>query len=312
MSLPDTYTTYPHRQEGYDHDLYEWSNMHDRAPVSWPGQKSVAVWICVSLEWFPITPVGPFKAPGHMITPYPDFRHYTVRDYGNRIGVWRMLDAFKAVGVKASFATNAAVAERYPELIEAVLADGHEIIGHSTDMNGTITSELPEADERALIADSLARLKKATGVTPTGWHSIARSQSFNTLDLLAEHGLKYTCDWVNDELPYRFNTDRFGGLVNLPLNTELSDRMIVATQQHSAEGWAQMMRDSFNWLSREANGNEYTAGGGRMLPIQLTPYIMGLPYRIGALEDLLSDLTQREEAWFARGDEIVSVWEAQQ
>lgn len=308
MSLPDDYIQYPKRAEGYDHEFYPWSNMHQRKPVEWPGGKSVAVWLCISLEWFPITPEGPFKAPGHMVTPYPDYRHYTVRDYGNRVGVWRMLDALKAAGVKASFATNAAVAERYPELIAAVLDGGHEIIAHSTDMNGTITSELSEDEERALIVSSLARLEAATGVAPTGWHSIARLQSFNTLDLLAESGVKYTCDWVNDELPYRMNN----GVVNLPLNTELSDRMIVATQQHSAEGWAQMMRDSFDWLAAEAKGNEYTKGGGRMLPIQLTPYIMGLPYRIGALEKLLADLTSREEAWFARGDEIVRVWEEQQ
>ena len=307
MSLPEEYTTYPSRREGYDHDLYSWSNMHQRAPITWP-KGCVAVWLCVSLEWFPITPGGPFRAPGHMVTPYPDYRHYTVRDYGSRVGVWRMLDAFKTASVKASFATNAAIAERYPELIEAVLADGHEIIAHSTDMNGTITSELSKDEERELIADSFRRIEAACGVRPTGWHSIARSQSFNTLDLLAEQGVRYTCDWVNDELPYRFNN----GVVSLPLNTELSDRMIIATQQHSAEGWAQMMRDSFSWLTAEANGTAYTAGGGRMLPIQLTPYIMGLPYRIGALEDWLNEYATRPDAWFATGAEIVAAWEKQQ
>ncbi|WP_298334951.1 polysaccharide deacetylase family protein [uncultured Erythrobacter sp.] len=309
MSLPDNYTTYPHRREGYDHEFYDWSNMHERASVTWPEGKSVAVWLCVSLEWFPITPEDtPFRAPGHMVTPYPDYRHYTVRDYGNRVGVWRMLEAFKAAGVKASFATNAAVAERYPELIEAVLADGHEIIAHSTDMNGTITSDLPEAQERALISDSLTRLEAASGVKPNGWYSIARSQSWCTADLIAEHGLTYTCDWVNDELPYRFRN----GLINLPLNTELSDRMIIATQQHSAQGWAQMMRDAFDWLAAEAKGTAYTKGGGRMLPIHLTPYIIGQPYRVSALEDLLADLANQAEAWIAPGAEIVAEWEAQQ
>lgn len=304
MSLPAEYTVYPKRREGYDHDFYAWSNIHTRKPVRWPGDKAVAVWLCVSLEWFPITPADkPFRAPGHMVTPYPDYRHYTVRDYGNRVGAWRMLDAFKAAGVKASFATNAAVAQRYPELIQAVLADGHEIIAHSTDMNATITSDLPETDERKLIADSLAGLAKA-GVKPSGWLSIARSQSWRTLDLLKEHGLTYCCDWVNDELPYSFAN----GLINLPLNTELSDRMIIATQQHSAQGWAQMMRDACDWLAAEA-AQQMSA---RVLPIQLTPYIMGLPYRIGALEKLLGDLTARKACWFATGDEIVTNWKGQQ
>ena len=302
-TLPDSYTRYPRRREGYDHDLYPWSALHQRPPVKWPGG-SVAVWLCVSLEWFPIVPGGPFKAPGHMQTAYPDFRHYTARDYGNRVGVWRMLDAFAKAGVKASFATNAAVAERYPELIAAVQAGGHEIIAHSTDMNGTIDSSLCEEAERALIGNAMARIEAATGVRPKGWLSIARQQSWHTLDILKDEGLTFCCDWVNDELPYRFAN----GLIDLPLNHELSDRQIITVQQKSAESWAESMHDAFDWLAREAAA----AGAARMLPIHLTPYIMGLPYRIGALEGLLTSLAAREEAWFASGGEIVAQWESQQ
>lgn len=302
-TLPESYTEYPKRRAGYDHDLYAWSNMHERAPVRWP-KGSVAVWLCVSLEWFPITPGGPFKAPGHMVTPYPDYRHYTSRDYGNRVGVWRMLEVFENSGVKASFAANAAIAERYPELIEAIRAGGHEIIAHSTDMNGTIDSTLGEEAERALIGDAMTRLEKATGERPKGWLSIALQQSFATLDILKAEGLTYCCDWVNDELPYRFSN----GLVNCPLNHELSDRQIITVQQKSADSWAESMRDAFDWLAKEARGAE----AGRMLPIHLTPYIMGLPYRIGSLECLLADLAGREEAWFARGCDIVESWETQQ
>jgi hypothetical protein len=301
--LPDSYLEYPRRRAGYDHELYAWSNMHARPPVTWP-QGSVAVWLCVSLEWFPIIPGGPFTAPGHMVTPYPDYRHYTARDYGNRVGAWRLLEAFARHGVKASFATNAAIAERYPELVAAVIADGHEVIAHSTDMNGTIDSTLGLEAERALIAEAMARIAAASGVRPTGWLSIARQQSFATLDILKDEGLSYCCDWVNDELPYRFAN----GLINLPLNHELSDRQIITVQQKSAESWAESMGDAFAWLAREAAAG----GGGRMLPIHLTPYIIGLPYRIGALEVLLAELTQRPEAWFARGDAIVAAWAAQQ
>lgn len=301
--LPDSYTQYPKRCEGYDHDLYAWSNIHERAPFKWPEGKSVAVFVGVSLEWFPITPDGPFKAPGHMVTPYPDYRHYTSRDYGNRVGAYRFLDAFADAGVAASFATNAAIAERYPELIEAVQAGGHEIVAHSTDMNGTIDATLGEDAERALIGDAVSRLEAATGAKPKGWLSIARQQSFHTLDLLKEQGLTYCCDWVNDELPYSFTN----GLTALPLNHELSDRQIITVQQKSAESWAESLRDAFDWLVRETAEQ----GSARVLPIHLTPYIMGLPYRIEALEGLLKDLASREEAWFATGDQIVGAWEAQ-
>jgi peptidoglycan/xylan/chitin deacetylase (PgdA/CDA1 family) len=302
MTLDPAYLEYPRRRHGYDHELYTWSALHQRPAVTWP-QGSVAVWICVSLEWFPITPSDtPFRAPGHMQTAYPDYRHYTARDYGNRIGAWRLLDALAKAGASAGFATNAAVAERYPELIGAVLGGGHEVIAHSTDMNGTIDSSLPEAAERALIGDALARLK-ACGVEPSGWLSIARSQSFQTLKLLKEAGLTYCCDWVNDELPYRMTN----GLINLPLNHELSDRTIIANQQQSADSWAQSLEDAFDWLAREAA----QSGSGRMLPIHVTPYIMGLPYRIAAFERLLARLAARSECWFARGDQIVASWESQ-
>ncbi len=303
-TLSDSYTQYPKRREGYDHDLYPWSNMHQRAPIHWPDGKSVAVWLCISLEWFPITPGGPHKAPGHMVTPYPDYRHYTARDYGSRVGVWRILDAFEQAGVKASFATNAAIAERYPELITAIQQGGHEIIAHSTDMNGTIDGSLGEEAERALIGDAMSRLEAATGSRPKGWLSIARQQSFHTLDILKNEGLSYCCDWVNDELPYRFTN----GLIDLPLNHELSDRQIITVQQKSAESWAESMTDAFDWLSGEAERE----GGGRMLPIHLTPYIMSLPYRIGALEKLLAEFANRSDAWFAPGCDIVAEWEKQQ
>ena len=303
-TLPDSYTEYPKRRDGYDHDLYEWSNIHARKPFKWPEGKSVAVFVCVSLEWFPITPGGPFKAPGHMVTPYPDYRHYTARDYGNRVGAFRFLDAFAKAGVTASFATNAAIAERYPELIKAVQSGGHEVIAHSTDMNGTIDATLGEDAERALIGDAVSRLTKAAGVKPTGWLSIARQQSFHTLDLLKEQGLGYCCDWVNDELPYSFTN----GLTALPLNHELSDRQIITVQQKSAESWAESMRDAFDWLVRESKEQ----GAARVLPIHLTPYIMGLPYRIDALETLLAELAGRDEAWFATGCQITDAWESQQ
>jgi peptidoglycan/xylan/chitin deacetylase (PgdA/CDA1 family) len=304
MSLDPSYLEYPKRLLGYDHDLYPWSSIFTRPPVTWPGGKTVAVWICVSLEWFPITPSDtPFRAPGHMVTPYPDYRHYTSRDYGTRVGFYRLLDAFAKAGVTASIATNAAIAERYPDLIADIIAAGHEIVAHSTDMNGTIATGLPIEDERALITSSLDTLENVSGIRPRGWLSIARSESWNTPDLLREAGLDYTCDWVNDELPYRFTN----GLINLPLNHELSDRQIITVQQQSADSYAEQIRDAFDWLAGEARSY-----GGRLLPLHVTPYIMALPYRIEAFETLLKDLAGRAEAWVAPGGSIVDHWSGQQ
>jgi allantoinase len=303
MTLDQSYTAYPKRRYGYDHDLYPWSAMQARKPVNWGPGNQVAIWICISLEWFPITPTDePFRAPGHMVTPYPDYRHYTAREYGTRVGVYRLLDACANVGITASFATNSTIVERYPELIADIMAGGHEIIAHSTDMNGTIASGMADGMEAAIIAQSLDTLEKATGIRPKGWASIARSQSWQTADLLKAAGVKYACDWVNDELPYRFNN----GLINLPLNHELSDRQIITVQQQSVDSYAQSMLDAHDWLAKEAD-----SFGGRMLPMHVTPYIIGLPYRIDGFEKLLGDLIARNGAYFATGQEIVDIWEAQ-
>lgn len=298
MSLDPTYLEYPRRRLGYDHDLYPYETLPQRAPVAWPDGKTVAAWIVVSLEWFPILPSDtPFRAPGHMQTAYPDYRHYTAREYGTRVGFYRLLDAFATAGVRVSVAANSAIAERYPSIIRDVVSAGHEIIAHSTDMNGTIASGLPIDEERALIAQSLDTLERVAGTRPRGWHSIARSQSFNTVPLLKELGLDYCVDWTNDEAPWAFSN----GLVNVPLNHELSDRQILNVQQQSVDSYAEQILDAHDWLTREAAEQ----GGGRLLPLHVTPYIIGLPYRMDAFEALLAELAGRANSWFARGDQIV-------
>ncbi len=301
MGVGAAYLDYPLRRRGMDHDLYPYSDLFRRPPIAWPDGKRVAVVIVISCEFFPLTPSDtPFRAPGHMQTAFPDYRHFTARDYGSRLGVPRLLAALAKVDATASFAMNSRWATRFPALTAQILAAGHEIVAHSTDMNGTIATGLAETDERALIAASLDELAAATGARPQGWLSIAHSQSWNTPRLLAEAGVGYCLDWVNDELPYRMTTPA-GPLVNLPLNHELSDRQVIGTCQQSAESFAEQLRDAYVWLDGEVDAN-----GGRMLPIHLTPYISALPYRIDAIEALLAWLAAQPGAWFARADAVVA------
>ncbi len=301
MTLDPSYLVYPHRRRGMDHDLYPFSNLFARPPVAWPGGKRVAVVIVISCEFFPITPSDtPFRAPGHMQTAFPDYRHFTARDYGSRLGVPRLVEALAAVGARAGFAMNSAWAERFPRLTAEIVAAGHEVIAHATDMNGGIDSTLAEDAERALIAASLDGLERATRTRPGGWLSIARSQSWNTPRLLAEAGVGYCLDLVNDELPYRMTTPA-GPLINLPLNHELSDRQVIAICQQSAESYAEQLRDAYQWLD-----GEVASCGGRMLPIHLTPYISALPYRIDAIAGLLRWLAAQPGTWFATPGEVVA------
>lgn len=301
MTLDPSYLEYPKRRQGMDHDLYPASNLFQRAPLAWGDDRKMLTWIVIDLEWFPITPNDkPFRAPGHMQTAYPDYRHYTSRDYGNRVGIYRLLDALEKVGARASIAANSAIAARYPTLIADIVAAGHEIIAHSTDMNATIATGVDIEDERRIIREALDGIEKVAGVRPTGWLSIARSQSFNTPALLAEAGLGYMCDWVNDDLPYRMNTSA-GPILNLPLNHELSDRQILNVQQQSMASYCQQIQDAYGWLSAEAE-----KFGGRMLSLNLTPYITGLPYRMAEFDALLRWLAAQPSHGFATGAEIAA------
>lgn len=301
MSLDPSYLDYPLRRRGMDHSRYEWSNLFARKPIRWPNGKSVAIAVVVSLEWFPIVAEdAPFRSPGHMQTAYPDYRHYTAREYGTRIGFYRMLDAFRDHGVRASIAMNAAIAERYPQILDDVLGAGHAIVAHATDMNATIASGMGAARHREIVANALDTLRDLAGERPQGWLSIARSQAMDTPDVLAANGVRYMLDWVNDDLPYRFETAS-GPILNIPLNHELSDRQVITVQQQSMDSYATQIEDACDWLENEAD-----RFGGRMLPVHLTPYISGLPYRIDALDDLLGRLAGRSRCWFATTDEIAA------
>jgi len=307
MTLDPSYLEYPMRRRGMDHDSYPYSALPTRAPLRWPEDRRLQIWPVISLEYFPMAVSDtPFRAPGHMQTAYPDYRHYTAREYGTRIGIYRLLGAFEAVGARVSIACNSVIAQRYPALIEEIMAGGHEIIAHATDMNATIASGMAPGAEAAIIGEAVETLHRLTGQRPRGWLSIARSQSFDTPRLLAEAGIEYMCDWVNDELPYAFATPA-GSIVNIPLNHELSDRQIINVQQQSVDSYARQVEDAAAWLLAEAE-----TGGGRMLPLHLTPYIMGLPYRIATFDRLVARLAALPGAGFATGTEILDAWKPQQ
>jgi peptidoglycan/xylan/chitin deacetylase (PgdA/CDA1 family) len=227
MALPPEHLHYKMRRYGMDHDRYDWSMAPERKAINWPGGARLALWVVPALEFFPLNaPAKPFKAPGSMVTPYPDLRHYTLRDYGSRVGIFRVMKVLDDLGVRASVTVNAHLAERYPLLIDQVNARGWEIIANGLDMGALHHGGLAEDEERALVQRSLETLRRISGQAVTGWLSPARSESFNTLDLVAAEGIDYVCDWVNDELPYPLKT-KHGAIYAMPHSQELSDQTII-------------------------------------------------------------------------------------
>lgn len=307
MSLPGNYLEYPLRRYGMDHERYDWSPVSKRKPVTWPGNARIALWVVCALEWFPLDMKGqPFKPPGAMQTSYPDLRHYTLRDYGNRVGIFRVMQALERHGIRATATVNAAVAVRYASLVKACLDRDWEIAANGLDMDHLHHGGLDEAQERTWIEQTLRILRDATGGAVRGWLSPAKSESFNTPDLVREAGIEYLCDWGNDDMPYALRT-RAGALTAMPHPIDIDDYTILVQNHHTEDDFRDALIDQFDMLYGEA-----TPENGRVMAISLHPWIIGQPYRIGALEQALSYIMRHRGVWAAPGAEILDAWKAQQ
>ncbi len=299
MSLPDSYLQYPTRKHGNDHTLYKWRTIRNRPKKHLSKNHALAVGIVVPLEHFMLNPSGrPFKHPGAMVTPYPDLRHYTTRDYGNRIGAFRLLKAFQKHSTKVTFAINAALLERVKPLIDAIISDGHEIAAHGWDTDSIHWGEIEPAQEKAYILKTREAFSKAR-LEPRTWLSPARQQSFNTPELIKDAGFDICLDWEIDSVPLAMNTNA-GPLYALPLSNELDDRLLLQTKHHSEAEWVAQIIEAATMMRKEA-----ARIGAQSLNFTMTPYIAGLPFRIWAVEDVLAALNNDNTIKLATSSDIV-------
>ncbi|MDB9895095.1 polysaccharide deacetylase family protein [Reinekea forsetii] len=301
MALPDEYLKYPMRRYGNDHDHYDWSMLHDRAPIQWPNGKSLAVWVNTSVQFFPLNQRGiPFKVPYGMAMPYPDLRHYSLRDYGNRVGLYRFFKAFERYNIKPTYAVSAQLANDNPYLLAQLLDQDAELICHGWNMDHLHYGGQDINEEAEIVSRAVNTLRDKTKRDIRGWLSPARNQSAHTPELLRKAGIEYCCDWVNDDLPYAFNTPN-GPLTMLPLQTEIEDAHAICGNLHSEDAWVVQVIDAIDYLVAEAKQQK----SGRMLGLSLHPWLTGQPHRIGCLEQILDYINQHDDIWQASAAEII-------
>lgn len=281
-----------------DQSLYDWRPATERTKGRWPGDRGLAVMIVMPVEWHMLDPSGkPFKHPGAMQTPWPDLRHYTTRDYGPRVGAYRLLQALKNAGLKATLPVNGIALDRYRPLVEAALEEGHEIaaLGWSTD--AIHHSGLSEDEERARVARTRDAFARA-GLEPRAWMSPARQQSFRTLQLIAEAGFDVCLDWEQDEVPVAMATPA-GAVTALPLMNELDDRTLLIDRRQTEDVWADQVLEAARYLIVETGADDR-----RLLGFTLTSYVAGQPFRISALRRMLDSLASEPAVWSASASEI--------
>ena len=226
----------------------------------------------------------------------PDVLNYAWRDFGVRVGIWRMMEVMERHGVKGTVALNSEVCDRYPRIVEAGNGLGWEWMGHGS-TNSVLFNDQPEDEERRLIGDIVSAIAQGTGTAPKGWLGPALSESYNTPDILAANGIEYVCDWVNDEQPYAMNVKE-GSLISMPYSIEINDIPAFLDRGLGAEEFYRMIVDQFDVLYEDG------ATTGRVMAICLHPFLIGHAFRAKYLDKALGHIRQRKEVWVTRGGEI--------
>lgn len=280
-----------------------------RKAVAWPGGARVAVAVVVSIEQYEMAQAPgaflPVTLPGGMGRgPYPDFRSYSLREYGNRIGVFRVMEALDRHGLRATAAIDASVATNKPVIVRECQRRGWEIAAHGNAVTQMVTAKLNEAEERAQVGAALDAIERATGTRPQGWHGPEYGESARTPGILAEMGVKYVLDWPNDELPYAMQTDA-GPLVSVPMLVDFDDVFAHWYRKLGMPRWQSSIADAMDRLLEDGRTRP------RMLVLNLHPWLIGQPWRISYLDAVLADLGKRKGIWFATAGEIAECWRGQ-
>ncbi|HXH09074.1 MAG TPA: polysaccharide deacetylase family protein [Alphaproteobacteria bacterium] len=295
---------FPEPHYGMDHDYYEWSPLNaTRAVLHWPEGARVAVCAIVNLEHVEWRhPPGSYQPPnlagGYGPGPFPDVTAWSHREYGHRVGIFRVLQVLDRHGVKPTIAMDVLTAEHYPFLVRYCLSRGDEVIAHGVSGSRMITSRMSEQEERDYIQTSVQVLTRATGKAPVGWLGPHLGESSRTPQLLAEAGVRYVCDWGNDDQPYPMKVPQ-GELYALPISLPLDDVNALWDRRIDIDRYQAMITESFDTLYEEGATN------GRLLVLHLHPWLIGQPFRIGRLDAALGHIMQQPGVWTATGTEII-------
>ena len=284
------------------HGRYPYRAITARPRFEWPGGRTLAVYIGLNLEHFAFGEgLGGELAPGG---PAPDVLNYAWRDYGNRVGVWRMLELFAEYGFPVSLLVNSSIYDYCPEVVTAFRERGDEVVAHGR-TNSERQGVLPEAEELALIAETTDIITKHEGAKPRGWLGPWISQSHYTPDLLREHGYDYLLDWCHDDQPTWFQT-RAGRILSVPYPQEINDIPAVMVRRASATEFGDMIIDNFDEMRRQSRDQPLVMG------IALHAYIMGQPFRLKHLRRALAHLAgvaaKDGQVWLCRSGDIATAF----
>jgi len=273
-----------------------------RPPLRLPNGERVAVWTIVNVEnWSPDNAMPRTVLPPPMGQPLlPDIPNWAWHEYGMRVGFWRFLETLQARNLKASFAVNGSACRVYEEACRAAFEAGWDFIGH-----GFIQRPMHRVeDQRAAIADTIETIRSLTGKAPRGWESPGLTETADTLDLLAEAGIEYVCDWCLDDQPVTMNS-KAGPIVSVPYTVEINDVVMTAVQGHRSDEIYRRGVDQFDRLYLDG------ARTPRVMAISIHPFLTGVPHRIKYLEMLYDYILGHDGVALMTGSQILDWYKSQ-
>jgi peptidoglycan/xylan/chitin deacetylase (PgdA/CDA1 family) len=279
------------------HGRYDWSPITKRKPYTWPDGKKLAVYFCNNIEYFAFgSGLGSDSA---NLTAPQSQRNYAWRDYGNRVGIWRMFDLFDALDCPLTHNVNSLILEHHPEIGERMLSRGDEFVAHGR-TNAERQGDLWEEAEAQLIRETTETIAKFSGRRPLGWMGPWLSQSRVTLDLLQEAGYLFQCDWPLDDQPVWMRT-RSGRILNMPYPIETNDSPMMVSRQHTAEELATVWIDQFDEMLEQSRSGPHAL----VCPFVLHTFILGQPFRLHRLRRVMQHiLAHRDEIWLTQPGRI--------
>jgi peptidoglycan/xylan/chitin deacetylase (PgdA/CDA1 family) len=284
-----------------DHAHYAFSALPERTPIIWPGGARIAFAVFLYLEYWELDPpknaVSDPRFRDSVAPFFPDYRGYTWREYGNRVGIFRLFELLDRHRLAVTVPVNAMAIERYPYLVEEVLRRGWELAAHGISANRMLSSRMSAEEERETIARSIEAVARASGRGPTGWVGQDYGESQRTPTLVAEAGLDWICDWPNDDAPYLMTGRSGRDLVSLPNQHEWDDVQMLWHRKVPERRYPAIVTEAFDVLAAE---------GGRYLGLHLHPWLFGMPHKSWALEAALEALCARPGAWQATAGAIAA------
>jgi peptidoglycan/xylan/chitin deacetylase (PgdA/CDA1 family) len=282
---------------------YPFVPITERKGFRWPNGARVALWVIPNIEFFHLDDPMPGTNNERIARPHakiPNVRNWALRDYGNRVGIWRFMEVMSRYGIRGTAALNSEICTQHPQIMEAAMKLGWEFMGHCQ-TNAIRLNEMEPEREKEAIHDTLEVIAKTTGKKPLGWLGAGLAETWSTLDFLIAEGCQYIADWTADDLPFRMNVSG-KTIYSIPYSLQCNDTPQFFDQKLSAAEFGEVLMRQFDWLYREG------AETSRVMAIALHPFVSGAPYRMGPIDAAFEYICKHDGVWLATGEEIIRAY----